>query len=154
MSHPDFPIKTPAAARHKAHFDIDETLISTVVETFYEKIRQDDQLGPIFNNRIEDRWSEHLAKMKDFWSSVLLTSGRYKGRPMQVHAQMGDLRPGDFSRWLVLFRANAHQVCPEDIAEVFIERAEKIAESLQLGLFYQHRPAPGNTFKRGEILKE
>ena len=151
MSHPDFPVRSTPVTRHKVHPDIDEALVARVVETFYEKIRNDKQLGPIFNTRIDDRWPEHLAKMKDFWSSLMLTTGRYKGRPMQVHVQMSEVRPEDFTRWLELFRANAFEVCEKDIAELFIARAEKIAESFQLGMFYKHRIASGEVFESGEI---
>lgn len=154
MSHPDFPVR-PAVVRHKVHPDIDEALIDTMVETFYEKIRKDKQLGAIFNDQIQDRWPVHLAKMKDFWSSVMLTSGRYKGRPMQVHARMAnDVIPADFSRWLVLFRATAHEVCSDEVAEAFITRAERIAESFQLGMFFQDQIATGATFKNGEVVEE
>ncbi len=151
MSHPDFAVRPSPATRHKVHRDIDEALIAMVVETFYEKIRNDAQLGPIFNTRIEGRWPQHLAKMKDFWSSLMLTTGRYKGRPMQVHVKMSEVTPQDFTRWLELFRDNAREVCAPDIAELFIIRAEKIAESFQLGMFYKHRIASGEAFKSGEI---
>jgi len=150
MSHPDFPVRSTPPTRHKVHPDIDEVLIDRMVETFYGKIRNDAQLGPIFNTRIDDRWPQHLAKMKDFWSSLMLTSGRYKGRPMPVHMQMSEVEPQDFTRWLELFRATAHEVCPDDIAELFISRAQKVAESFQLCMFYKHRIATGEAFTDGE----
>lgn len=150
MSHPDFPIRTTPVMRHKVHPDIDEAMIDMVVETFYEKIRNDDQIGPIFNHRIGERWAAHLARMKDFWSSLMLTTGRYKGRPMQVHMQMSEVTPEDFTRWLALFRDNAREVCSSDVADVFILRAEKVAESFQLGMFYKHKIASHEAFKSGE----
>lgn len=155
MSHPDFPVRTAPPERHKAHPDIDEALIEKVVETFYDKIRDDAQLGPIFNSQIQDRWPVHLAKMKDFWSSVMLTSGRYKGRPMPVHGRMsGFVTPEDFSHWLVLFRATVREVCAPDIAEIFIDRAQRIATSFQLGMFFQDKIATSTTFKDGEVVKD
>lgn len=154
MSHPDFPVR-PAPTRHTAHPDIDEALIDKMVETFYEKIRSDKQLGAIFNDQIQDRWPVHLAKMKDFWSSVMLTTGRYKGRPMQVHARMADdVNPADFSRWLVLFRATAHEVCSDEVAAVFIDRAERVAQSFQLGMFFQNKIATSTTFEHGEVVEK
>jgi len=151
MPHPDFPVRTAPAARHRVHPDIDEALIDTMVETFYEKIRNDAQLGPIFNTRIDGRWPEHLAKMKDFWSSLMLTTGRYKGRPMQAHMRMSEVKPEDFARWLELFRANAREVCRDDIAAAFIRRAEKVAESFQVCMFHKHKIASDEAFKSGEI---
>ena len=152
MSHPVFPVRPTPVIRHKVHPDIDEAMIDRVVETFYEKIRNDDQLGAIFNAHLNGRWPKHLAKMKDFWSSLMLTSGRYKGRPMAVHVQLSEVKPEDFTRWLELFRTNAFEVCEKDIAELFITRAEKIAESFQLGMFYKHKIASGDAFKGGEIV--
>lgn len=55
---------------------ITEAQISTLVDDFYARVRADDQIGPIFNAIISD-WPHHLATLKDFWSTVLLTSGRY-----------------------------------------------------------------------------
>ena len=151
MSHPDFPVRSAPVTRHRVHPDIDEAMIDKVVETFYVKIRQDAQLGPIFNARIDDRWPEHLAKMKDFWSSLMLTTGRYKGRPMQVHMQMSEVTPEDLRRWLELFRTNVREVCTQDIADLFISRAEKVATSFQLCMFHKGRIAAGDAFKSGEI---
>lgn len=155
MSHPDFPVRTAPPTRHAAHPDIDEALIDTMVETFYQRIRDDAQLGPIFNGKLDGRWPMHLAKMKDFWSSVMLTTGRYKGRPMQVHmAMVKDVSPQDFSRWLVLFRETAQEVCSPDVAAVFIDRAERVAKSFQLGMFFQDKIATSDSFSNGDLVEK
>ena len=70
-----------------------------------------------------------------FWSSVALTSGVYSGRPMEKHLPL----PVDARRWLALFNDTAHEVCPPAAAEHFIERAHRVAESLELGIAGQHR---------------
>jgi hemoglobin len=72
--------------------------------------------------------------MCDFWSSVTLMSGRFKGAPMAAHVRIEGLRPTHFARWLHLFRQTAREVCPPAAAELFIARSEMIAESLQLGI--------------------
>src|SRR3954451_12200586 len=78
--------------------------IASLVEAFYAKVREDPHLGPIFARALgEDGWDSHLATLRDFWSSVMLTSGRYKGAPLDVHRQLGSLTPGLFDRWLTLF---------------------------------------------------
>ena len=64
--------------------EIGEEPLRILVETFYGKVRQDPLIGPVFNNAIDD-WPEHLDKLQAFWSSVMLTSGRYKGRPLPAH---------------------------------------------------------------------
>lgn len=113
--------------------DIDEGMIRQLVHTFYGKVRADTTLGPIFSAAIED-WDRHLDTMCLFWSSVTLMTGRYKGQPMQVHARLPGLEPEHFAVWLALFRATAMEVCPHDAAALFIDRAERIAESLRLGI--------------------
>lgn len=120
---------------------VNEEMIVNLVHTFYGKVRTDPLIGPIFERVIED-WDPHLAKMCDFWSSVMLMSGRYKGNPMVAHMRLKMVQPRHFERWLALFRQTARAECPSEIAELFIGRAENIARSLQLGMFF--RPGGSN----------
>jgi len=71
----------------------------------------------------------------------MLTTGRYKGNPLAVHVRVQGLEAGMFARWLALFRATAEELFPAELAASFREKSERIAESLQLGLFY--RPGLG-----------
>ena len=112
---------------------VDEPMIERLVHAFYGKVRQDPELGPIFNREVDD-WDEHLAKLCDFWSSVVLMSGRFKGQPMQVHQRLPDIEPRHFVRWLALFRETAAEVCPPEAAALFGAKADQIGESLQLGI--------------------
>jgi hemoglobin len=132
--------ETPAAALARrqafaAASPVTEEMIHDLVHAFYAKIRKDPALGPIFNRVIaEADWPPHLAKMCDFWSSVTLMSGRFKGSPMQAHVQIGDLRPTHFARWLHLFERTAREICPPEAAAVFVEKSQMIARSLQMGI--------------------
>ena len=119
------------------HATIDDALIHTLVHRFYARVRQDALIGPVFNDTIGDEWDAHLAKLCDFWSGVMLSSGRYRGNPMRAHAQVAAIRPEHFDHWLELFRQTAREVCPPEAASAFIARAETIGRSLQLGLFYR-----------------
>lgn len=112
---------------------ITEAVIRTQVHTFYARVREDGVLGPIFNGAIDD-WDEHLAKLCDFWSSVLLATGRFKGAPMVAHARTPGVEPEHFPRWLDLWRDTARKVCRLEAADLFIAKAEMIGESLKLGL--------------------
>ena len=123
--------------RRPLHDGIDETMVHGVVHAFYQKIRADAVLGPIFESKLGGSWDSHLEKMCDFWSSVMLMSGRYKGAPMVAHMRIKSIRPEHFQRWLALFRETAGETCPVEIAALFIKRAETIARSLQLGMFFQ-----------------
>lgn len=112
---------------------VTEAMICELVQTFYARVRRDPLIGPIFNARVED-WPAHLDKLCAFWSSVTLMTGRYKGAPMQVHAALPDVSREHFERWLALFRATAEDVCPAGASRLFVDRSERIAESLQLGI--------------------
>ncbi len=72
---------------------------------------EDEILGPVFGKRVED-WDEHLTKLKAFWSSVVLMTGRWEGRPMPVHAAITEISDAHFERWLALFAETAGTVCP------------------------------------------
>jgi hemoglobin len=125
---------------------INEEMIRVLVHGFYDRVRADADIGPIFNRVIGDNWDTHLARMCDFWSSVMLMTGRYKGNPMIAHMRLKTVQPRHFERWLSLFRDTARTVCPDDIAELFIGRAENIARSLQMGMFFR----PGERPPRGQ----
>lgn len=112
---------------------ITDDTIHTLVHAFYHRVRRDPDLAPVFDAAIDD-WAPHLEKMCAFWSSVVLMTGRYKGTPMQAHAALPRIGAEHFTRWLELFRATASEVCAPPAAALFIDRAERIAQSLQLGI--------------------
>jgi hemoglobin len=124
-----------------------EAEIDRLVRAFYTRIRADEVLGPIFNGIIGDDWEPHLLKMIDFWSSVMLTTGRYKGQPMRAHLKLKQVTPKLFDRWLTMFRETAEDVCAPEAAERFVEKAGRIAESLQLGMFF--KPALHDPERKG-----
>ena len=114
---------------------ITEEEISTLVDRFYAKVQLDPEIGPIFNETIED-WPTHLALLKNFWSTVMLTTGRYKGDPMMTHLQL-PLEPNHFNRWLELFAETARQVLPPAQATAIIAKSERIAGNFKAGIAYQ-----------------
>lgn len=154
---PDDETPEQRAARRRADspggpLGISEDLIAAVVHDFYGEIRRDPQLGPIFARAIPGDWGPHLDKMVRFWSSVLLGSGAYSGRPMPAHIRLevpgGDgLQDAHFAHWLDLFRATLQRVClPQprggEIAALFLDRAERIAESFKMGLRFHRGQTP------------
>lgn len=113
---------------------IDDALISQLVERFYGVIRQDDLLGPIFAAHVVD-WTPHLERMKDFWASVTMESGRFRGNPMIKHIAVGGLEQLHFDRWLMLWRQTVGDVVPEAAAAaLFRVSADRIARSLLSGI--------------------
>ncbi|MDX5350846.1 MAG: group III truncated hemoglobin [Paracoccaceae bacterium] len=111
---------------------LDEDILRTLVHRFYDRVRADTVLGPIFAARITD-WGPHLDRMVEFWSSVALMTGRYHGAPVPAHASLPVTR-AHFDRWLDLFRLTAAEVCPPEGAAHVIERAERIARSLHMAV--------------------
>lgn len=118
---------------------IDEAYIALLVERFYERVREDSVLGPIFETAIKDNWGPHLARMKDFWAAVALNAGRYSGKPVPAHMNLVNrvnLTPGHFPIWLALFQRTLEETAPSPAATAyFMERAERIAQSLQFAIF-------------------
>ena len=120
---------------------VTEEMIRSLVHAFYDRIRADVLLGPIFLAEIAD-WEPHLAKMCDFWSSLLLMTKRYDGRPVPAHMRIPGLDRAHFAHWLDLFRQTARETCPPAAADLFIDRAERVAQSLQLSLDFQRGVLP------------
>ncbi len=119
--------------------EVTEDSIALLVDRFYAKVRQDMVLAPVFDAAIApDAWADHLATMRRFWSSVILTSGRYSGNPVAVHRALPSLRPDMFMQWLTLFEATSTELFAPDTAARFTLKAQRIAASLRLALF--HRP--------------
>jgi len=147
------PEKTTAERRAditaaiQAETGIDEAMIDTLVRNFYARIREDDILAPIFNARITD-WEPHLQRMCAFWSSVALLSGRYHGQPMQKHLPL-PVDAEHFDRWLSLFETTARELCSPKAANHFIERAHRVAESLELGIAV----SSGTMLRKGERFR-
>lgn len=129
---------------------IDQHSIADIVDTFYTAVRQDPLLGPIFADAIGANWTMHLAKMKAFWSSVLLASRSYKGNPMIAHLQLPRLSASHFNRWLGLWRKVADELCSEEIASIFVQRAEAIGERLLHTIAIYRGPANAASSERAQ----
>ena len=102
----------------------------------------DPVLGPIFERVLRGEWGSHLETMRNFWSSVMLTSGRYKGAPVPAHLRIKAIEPEMFDRWLRLFGETCDELFENEVAEAFRAKAVRIAESLKLALFFRLNPAP------------
>lgn len=99
---------------------ITETEIATLVDRFYEKVRVDAEIGPVFNDAVQN-WDAHLALLKDFWSTVLLTTCRYKGNPLLAHFRL-PIEERHFARWLMLFTETANEVMSASHADLAVRK--------------------------------
>jgi len=124
--------------------DLNKPLIEMVVREFYDCIRQDALLGPIFNQAIDD-WELHLQTMVRFWSAVMLHDRSYDGRPMPKHIIL-PIDARHFDHWLELFGTTVTRLCPVPIADLFLTRATTIARSLEMGVAFHN----GASIKLGE----
>lgn len=119
---------------------ISEESLKGLVDAFYSKVRDDELIGPIFNSAIDD-WPEHLEKLQAFWSSVILTSGRYKGRPLPAHLKHAEaIDASAFARWLAIWKDTTDGLLDPESAAALQEKAGRIAESLALGIEFNRDP--------------
>ena len=125
-----------AARAEAAAMEIDANLISRLVDRFYERIREDDRIGPVFEDAIGQDWDEHLATMKRFWSAIVFHDGGYAGRPMPKHMALNGLRPEHFAIWLDLFAMTLDEIGATPAARAaFLERAERIGAAFRAHIF-------------------
>jgi hemoglobin len=113
---------------------LDPATLPGLLRRFYDRVRCDGELGPVFNDVIHD-WPEHLDRLEDFWSSVMLASGRYKGNPIVIHLiHARRITPGMFGRWLELWEQTTGELLPDEVARTGQAKARRIAKSLQVAI--------------------
>jgi hemoglobin len=117
--------------------ELDDPGLRRLVDAFYDRVRADPLIGPVFEDAIHD-WPAHLALLCDFWSSVMLTSGLYKGRPVPAHHRhAGRITPEMFGRWLAIWAETTDEMMAPEAAAALQAKAARIAESLQYALFFK-----------------
>lgn len=119
-----------------------EREIGALVDRFYELARLDPVLGPVFERRVAD-WDRHLRAMRDFWSSVVYHTGRYAGRPLEVHRAIPEIRAEHFPRWLDLWRRTVDEVVRSDAKGPLKEYAARMATNMSARIGLTPDPAAG-----------
>ena len=123
--------------------------LRALVDAFYARVRADARLGPIFDTHVAD-WEEHSERLTDFWSSLMLGSGRYKGNPFRMHQPFKhDLDVALFDRWLALWTEATAERFPPELAAEFQRKAQRVAESLKAGLLYDPAAHPARAGEPG-----
>ena len=116
---------------------IEETQLPALLNRFYGRVRQDADLGPVFNDAVEN-WPHHMERLSEFWSSVMLTTGRYKGNPMMKHLVHAErITPEMFKRWLALWEQTTGEMFAPETAAAMQAKAHRISESLQLAIRFR-----------------
>lgn len=112
---------------------LEESQILPVLERFYEQVRRDPMLGAVFT--VVADWPEHLQRLTEFWSSLMLTTGKYKGNPVAIHLIHADkIEPAMFERWLAIWRETTDEMLPLAVAQEMQIKARRIASRLNLAL--------------------
>lgn len=109
---------------------LNETNIAILGNNFYAKVREDALLGPVFNGAIGDHWPGHLATLTNFWTSVLLASGRYKGNPMMAHLAITQMDKRHFNQWIKLWSATTTEIFGPQTSAALIAKASTMGERL------------------------
>lgn len=112
---------------------IDEAGLRRLVETFYGRARLDPLIGPVFERTVHD-WPAHFDLLVDFWSSVLLATGRFHGRPLPKHAAAG-VHGEHFPRWLAIWDATVDELFASEPAELIKAKAAHIGRSMSAALW-------------------
>jgi len=112
--------------------------IKNLVDTFYESVRADELIGPIFNERIQNRWPQHLEKMYTFWQTLLLNEQTYFGSPFPPHATL-PVSGEHFNRWIELFTKTVDQLFSGNVADEAKWRAERMAEVFETKIAFNRK---------------
>jgi hemoglobin len=119
-------------------FDItDRRDVARLVNVFYDRVRDDRLLGPIFDDIAHVDWATHLPRMYDFWESVLFGTATFKGTPLAVHrslAQQAPLTTEAFERWVALFQTTVDDFFTGAVADHAKNSAVRIAATLRSNL--------------------
>jgi len=111
---------------------LDESRLSTLVDRFYDKVRADPLLGPVFDSLVDD-WDAHKVLMTSFWSTAALRTGHYRGNPLARHQPL-PIGVAHFQRWLALWHETAGEVLDEESAALMIGYAERIGYGMRAGM--------------------
>ena len=112
-----------------------------LVSTFYNKLKKDDFIGPIFIKAIpEEKWESHLQKLTDFWESNLFFVRKFKGNPMKAHKDLDkkndhSISQEHFGRWLQLWFETLESLFYGTKANEAKERARNIASIMFFKIF-------------------
>ncbi len=109
----------------------EELEIAELVDRFYMAAREDPELGPVFEKNVAD-WDKHLSTMRDFWSSAVYRTGRYSGRPLDVHRRIPEIQAEHFPRWLSLWQRTVDEVVSSEASWALKEFAARMASAMPM----------------------
>tara|TARA_R110002126_G_scaffold34352_9_gene106409 strand:+ start:884 stop:1291 length:408 start_codon:yes stop_codon:yes gene_type:complete len=118
--------------------------IKLLVDNFYSTVQKDTFIGPIFNEKIGNRWPEHLEKMYRFWQTILLEVHSYSGSPFPPHKHL-PVDKEHFDRWMEIFVATVNTLFEGPIADEAKMRAKNMAEMFNYKInYFRHASQNGD----------
>lgn len=113
----------------------DKEDIVLLVNSFYEKVKNDESISFFFSKVVPVNWENHLPVMYTFWENIFFHSGGYTGNPMQVHTELHTkhvLQKEHFEKWIALFNAAVDELFEGEKASQAKQRAYAIATVMQI----------------------
>jgi len=114
--------------------------IERLVNEFYERVKLDQTIGPIFSEVAHVNWDKHLPVMYDFWENIIFQTGNYTGNPMSAHFKIHEKHPftkAHFTRWLAIFQETLNDCFEGPNTELARQRSLSIATVMEIKLI-QH----------------
>ncbi len=104
--------------------------LEKIVRIFYDKIRKDEELGPVFNSIITD-WEPHLQKIINFWEQHVFGVQKYNGDPIAAHNKVDAfmnyaITPHNFGTWLFYWLQTLNELFEGPNVEVLKFKARKM----------------------------
>ena len=112
--------------------------IKTLMDTFYDAIRKDKDLGPIFHASIGTdaiAWENHKEKIARFWRQMILGENVFNGQPLKKHIELPPFPREFFDQWLKLFSVSLSQIYIPEVANEFLSKAQMIAQRFQIAMY-------------------
>jgi hemoglobin len=122
---------------------LSEPLFRKVIWFFYEKVRRDPLLSPVFEEAIGDDWDPHIERIMLFWLTATGVQRGYEDRNfMPAHLRHASVRAELLPRWLELFRQTTEEHCEPEPARALVDIAERMAQTLEIGLARKDQQPP------------
>ncbi|MCG8671981.1 MAG: group III truncated hemoglobin [Pseudomonadales bacterium] len=109
---------------------INEQDVAHLLDIFYERIREHDELGPIFNDDIGALWELHMDTLNRFWCTLLFEGQSYFGNPFSRHTHL-PIKDHHFDQWLELFICTVDELYAGEKADEAKKRALSFANSFR-----------------------
>lgn len=109
--------------------------IELLINSFYDKVKQDAIIGSFFTEVVQVNWEKHLPVMYNFWENIVFQTGSYNGNPMDKHLELNKkslITMEHFQRWILLFNETVDELFLGTNSELIKQRALSVATVMQI----------------------